>query len=87
MAAKRADIADLPFWPRCLSRDQAAAYVGVSPGKFDEEVASGVWPSGERRGGRVLWDRALLDMAQDARSGLVAPLGSPAHQPEADPWA
>ncbi|CCC96863.1 hypothetical protein [Azospirillum baldaniorum] len=64
-------MAGLPDWPRCLSRDQAAAYVGVSPGKFDQEVADGIWPSGETRGGRILWDRVLLDKWQDERSGLV----------------
>lgn len=72
MAARRADLADLPYWPRMLSREQAAAYVGVSAGTFEKEVADGVWPGGERRGARVLWDRALLDRTQDERSGLLA---------------
>ncbi|TWA73978.1 hypothetical protein FBZ83_12645 [Azospirillum brasilense] len=83
MSAKRADLSGLPFWPRCLSRDQAAAYVGVSPGKFAEEVGAGIWPAGEPRGGRVLWDRNLLDIAQDKRSGIVAS----SHAPAEDPWA
>ena len=89
MAARRSDMAGLPYWPRCLSRDQAAAYVGVSPGKFDQEVEAGIWPPGEHRGGRVLWDRTLLDMAQDRRSGLVASFPAMPAAPSAvdDPWA
>jgi hypothetical protein len=75
--AKVSDLAGLPYWPRLLSRDQAARYVGVSPGQFDREVADGHWPPPERRGavlsaraGRLLWDRLLLDKRQDERSGL-----------------
>lgn len=73
MGADLASLKDLPDWPRLLSRVQAAAYVGVSTGTFDKEVAVGYWPPGERRGSRIIWDRALLDRYQDARSGLAAP--------------
>lgn len=77
MAAKVTDLTDLPFWPRLLSRDQAARYVGVSATQFTKEVAAGRWPAPERRGqggnrsGRLLWDRALLDRRQDEYSGIV----------------
>ncbi len=89
MAARVSNLSSLPFWPRCLSRDQAAAYVGVSPGKFDQEVDAGVWPPGEQRGGRILWDRNLIDMAQDKRSGIMASFQAlPASSPVVDdPWA
>jgi hypothetical protein len=73
MSTRRASIADLPFWPRHLSRNLAAAYVGVSPDTFDDEVRHGVWPAGERRGakgGRITWDRAALDRRSDLRSQL-----------------
>lgn len=78
MTAARRDLADLPYWPRWMSRDQAASYVGVSPNLFDAEVEAGVWPKPERRGThksrkpRLTWDRKLLDRTSDARSGLIA---------------
>lgn len=73
MPDRRQSIADLPFWPRHLSRDLAAAYVGVSADTFDDEVRRGLWPPGERRGakgGRITWDRAALDERSDVRSHL-----------------
>lgn len=68
--------------PRLLSRDQAAFYVGVSVNTFMREVGAHVWPAGQRRGERILWDRALLDDVIDARSGLLAaPSGASAPNP------
>ena len=61
--------------PRCLTREQAAAYVGVCADVFDAEVKAGMWPAGRPRGakgGKLTWDRLLLDAAQDRHSGLVA---------------
>ncbi len=69
----RLPASDLPYWPRLLSHDLAAAYVGASPSLFDEEISKGVWPTGEvrgSRGGLRTWDRLLLDAAQDRRAGL-----------------
>ena len=54
-------------WPRGLGRKQAAAYAGVSPNKFLEEVEEGLWPKPERRGGRKIWDRYRMDEAWDRR--------------------
>lgn len=54
---------------------QAAIYVGVSVSTFDHEVRIGIWPRGRRRGvkgGRLTWDRALLDAAADRQGGLSA---------------
>lgn len=62
----------IPSWPRILSRDQAATYVGVSTTLFDREVAAGKWPPPVRRGekgGRLTWDRLALDRAADALYG------------------
>jgi hypothetical protein len=70
----RVPIEDLPFWPRFLSRDEAARYLGVSVDVFAAEVTDGIWPQGFRRGtrgGRVTWDRLLLDLAADRCSGLT----------------
>ena len=71
MVAKIADISHLPYWPRLLSREHAAAYVGVSPTTFDTEVRNGVWPQPIRRGGadskrqRLTWDRLAIDRCID----------------------
>ena len=61
--------ARIPFgaWPRGLSEDQAAAYVGVSHNKFVAEVEAGLWPKAERRGGRKIFDRERIDEAWDRR--------------------
>ena len=61
--------AHMPFgaWPRGLSVLQAAAYAGVSPGKFQAEVKAGLWPKPETRGGRKIWDRRAIDEAWDSR--------------------
>lgn len=76
---KRTVLSDLPFWPRLLSREEAARYVGVSSAVFDEEVKHGTWPPALRRGprqGRATWDRLALDRAADLASGLAeAPRG------------
>ncbi len=56
--------------PRGLSAEDAAAYVGVCKGKFLEEVKAGIWPPGDKRKGRVIWDKVLIDRAFDRRSGL-----------------
>lgn len=85
--------APLPGWPRCLGRMQAAAYLGVSVDTFDAEVKAGYWPGPDRRGakgGRLTWDRALLDATQDRHSRLkVEPGGPVAVEPiehEVDAW-
>jgi len=51
--------------PRGLSREAAAQYVGVSPGKFDELVKDGKMPQPLQIGSRRLWDRRALDQAFD----------------------
>lgn len=63
----------IPFWPRHLSRDMAAAYVGVSVDTFDDEVRKGIWPKGRPRGpkgGRLTWDREVLDAISDRDAGI-----------------
>lgn len=58
---------------RLLSRVQAAAYVNLSPNQFDEEVKAGTFPSPFplARTRRVLWDKAALDRALDARMSVT----------------
>lgn len=63
----------LPYWPRFLGRDMAAAFVGVSPNVFDSEVSKGKWPAGiprGERGGKLTWDRRALEMIADAALGV-----------------
>lgn len=63
----------LPFWPRYLTREQAALYVGVSVDVFDDEVREGTWPPARlrgKKGGRLTWDRVLLDRFADLSSGI-----------------
>ena len=49
--------------PRGLSREQAAAYVGVSPSLFDTLVKDGRMPPPKRINSRTIWDRLELDAA------------------------
>lgn len=66
--------------PRGLSRQLAAAYIGIGTTKFDEMVADGRMPKPKRVDGRVLWDRFALDGAFEA-----LPTDGQADQEE-NPW-
>ena len=79
---RRLALQDLPNWPRFLNHAQAAAYVSASISTFDAEVKAGVWPKGRRRfqlrrgtdskeRGTLVWDRAALDAAIEARSRIT----------------
>jgi len=71
MTAPRLRPAELPGWPRWLTEELAAAYVGVSLDIFRMEIGRGIWPKAARRGrkgGRNTWDRDLLDRASDQLS-------------------
>ena len=46
---------------RGLRRDEAAAYVGIGPSKFDEMVRAGVLPKPKKWGAASVWDMRLLD--------------------------
>ena len=48
---------------RGLRRDEAAAYVGVAPTKFDDWVKRGIMPRPKRQDGVVVWDILRLDSA------------------------
>lgn len=54
-----------PIVPRGLNREQSAAYIGVSPAKFDQLVADKRMPRPKRVDGRTIWDRFQLDAAFD----------------------
>jgi excisionase family DNA binding protein len=57
-----------PVPRRGLSRDEAAMYIGISAGKFDELVADGRMPAPVRIDGRKIWDIRAIDLAFDALS-------------------
>jgi hypothetical protein len=64
MARALSEIRPLPR--RGLSRDEAAMYIGVSAGKFDELVSDGRMPEPLKIDGRRIWDIRSLDLAFDA---------------------
>ena len=55
-----------PIPRRGLSRDEAAMYIGVSAGKFDEMIDDGRMPAPRRIDARKVWDVRELDLAFDA---------------------
>lgn len=52
--------------PRGLSREEAAAYVGVSPTTFDAMIKSNAMPKPKHIGRRRVWDRRQIDLAFEA---------------------
>jgi hypothetical protein len=59
-------------WPRLLSEEDAAEYVGVSQAQFRMEVKKGIWPKPVPRGcRRNTYDRSALDKAADRLSGMA----------------
>lgn len=51
------------FQCRGLRREDAAAYIGISPVKFDDWVKRRLMPHPKRQDGVVIWDRFALDLA------------------------
>ena len=68
--------------PRGLSRQQAAAYIGVGPSTFDKLVIEGVMPGPVEFGRRRVWDRLAIDAAFGALSGTAG-----AETPDSNPLA
>lgn len=62
MTARRAEIAG-NRWPRGLRREDAAAYLGISPSKFDGCLSRGLIPGPKMLDGVKVWDRVRLDQA------------------------
>jgi hypothetical protein len=60
----------LPAWPRLLTRELAAAYVGHSVGMFLADVGT-VWPDPVTGTRRKVWDRLMLDQAIERLPGAV----------------
>lgn len=60
-------LGDMPNWPRFLSEEQAAAYVGLSVNTFRARIGK-PWPQAVRMGRRKLYDRAAIDRVADRLS-------------------
>jgi hypothetical protein len=54
-----------PIPRRGLNRQEAAMYVGISGGKFDELIRTGKMPGPKRIDRRKIWDVHELDLAFD----------------------
>jgi hypothetical protein len=52
-----------------MNRTEAAAYIGVSPSKFDEMVKDGRMPQPKRIDGRCVWHIRQLDLAFERLPG------------------
>ena len=66
---------------RGLNRIEAAAYIGVSPSKFDEMVRDGRMCSPKRIDARVIWDIRQLDAAFDSLASEVDDTENPWDEP------
>jgi hypothetical protein len=80
MAATQPALADLGIAPRLLTREQAAAYCGVSLTTFTAWVGRGLVPGPVH--GTHRWDRKAIDADLDALSCIDAKLGGK----ELDQW-
>ena len=67
--------------PRGLTREQAAAYAGISPTRFDAARKKGEYPPPTLPGGR--YDKKLLKEAMDRLSGIYEERGA---QSPLDAW-
>ena len=67
MTDSKPDPGDLPHWPRLLSLEEAARYVGVSVNNFKSRVGD-LWPEPIRFGRRTLYDKDALDRTVDGLS-------------------
>ena len=66
------------LWPRGLTKNEAAQYIGVSPTLFLRMVKRGDMPAAKQLSeGRIAWDRGALDTAFEAL---------PAHETAFNPW-
>lgn len=62
----RGDVLPRSLPPAGISREEAAAYVGVSATKFDEMVEDGRMPGPKKIDGRTVWSVRKLTLAFEA---------------------
>lgn len=63
--------APVPYWPMMLKRNQAAAYLSLSPAEFEREVNEGRLPVPVMLGNSEHWSRRKLDEAIEEMHGGV----------------
>lgn len=68
--------------PRGLTREQAAAYIGVGASTFDKLVSDRVMPGPVKFGRRRVWDRLALDAAFGSLSSTDG-----VYALDSNPWA
>jgi predicted DNA-binding transcriptional regulator AlpA len=69
--------------PRGLTREEAAAYLGIGTTLFDDLVKSGLLPAPHKLHGAVRWDRLEVD---DAFEKMPRNGQGPAAEANDDPW-
>lgn len=62
-ASARTVLSQIGLAPIGLSREEAAAYIGVSERKWDEMVEAGAMPKPKVVGNRRVWSRLAVDKA------------------------
>lgn len=71
---------------RGLNREEAAYYLGVSPGTLDKLVNEGRMPAPVPFGRRRVWDKRALDRLLDLHAGIELTGGSEAEESPLDAW-
>ena len=74
--------------PLGLCREQAAAYIGISPSLFDALVGDGRMPLPKRINRRRLWGRRAIEsaFAELPDNGSAGGLGGPDDNEADNPW-
>ena len=86
MSNRNQNVLPLSLPPRGLSRVMAAAYIGISPTKFDQMVDDGRMPKPKRIDARTVWDRLQVDQAFEALDvDCDSSMGNASQQPN-DNW-
>ncbi len=70
---------------RGLTREEAAEFVGVSPGTLDKLVTEGRMPRPWQAGTRTVFDLAALNLALDRENGLTRN-ATPGDDASDNPW-
>ena len=66
LARQKVDVLPKSLPPLGINRVEAAAFIGVSPSKFDEMVEDGRMPKPKKIDGRVVWPVKRLTQAFEA---------------------
>lgn len=70
----------LPLDPIGLSREEAAAFIAVSPAFFSQLVELGVMPKPKAVGSRRIWDRKSIERAWQRLPEIGEEMSEPVDQ-------